>query len=186
MRRLITNLIIVLISIISLFLSIKSLLSNDIVNFLKTLLVIPVLLIPKKLVKKQIVSYDLYFLYVLFIFFAYFLGCIINFYGIIKIYDTLMHFLSGIFISYLALDLLKYLKVYKKNNVIHTTLFIVGIVSLSAVIWESFEFICNILFKTDPQNVLTTGVTDTMKDIIIALIGSLIVSFKLSYDVLKK
>ena len=38
-------------------------------------------------------------------------------------------------------------------------------------IWEIFEYIASIVFKEDVQNVLTTGVRDTMEDIIASLIS---------------
>ena len=38
------------------------------------------------------------------------------------------------------------------------------------------EFTCDNLFGKDAQNVLTTGVDDTMWDMIVAFIGSILVS----------
>ena len=41
---------------------------------------------------------------------------------------------------------------------------------------NAFEYIANMLFGGDAQRVVTTGVNDTMQDIIVAFIGALIVS----------
>ena len=41
-----------------------------------------------------------------------------------------------------------------------------------AGIWEIFEFTCDKLFNKDAQHVLTTGVNDTMKDMIVAILGT--------------
>ena len=40
--------------------------------------------------------------------------------------------------------------------------------------WEIVEFVINLVLHNDPQHVLDTGVTDTMMDMIVCLIGSLI------------
>ena len=45
-----------------------------------------------------------------------------------------------------------------------------------AALWEMFEYTCNILFGGDAQMVAKTGVNDTMQDMIVAFIGSMITS----------
>ena len=51
-----------------------------------------------------------------------------------------------------------------------------------ASLWECFEYCANILFGGDAQRVATTGVNDTMQDIIVAFIGSIIVSLIYSFE----
>ena len=54
-----------------------------------------------------------------------------------------------------------------------------------AGLWEIFEFTVDNLLGGDAQKVLTTGVTDTMKDIICALLGSILFSFCYLYECVK-
>ena len=42
-------------------------------------------------------------------------------------------------------------------------------------VWEIFEFTNDAIFQADAQHVMTTGVDDTMLDMIVALLGSVIV-----------
>ena len=44
-----------------------------------------------------------------------------------------------------------------------------------AVLWECVEFTIDNVMGTDTQKVLSTGVNDTMKDMICAILGSLLV-----------
>lgn len=128
------------------------------------------MLIPKILNKLKIkINIKLEFTYLIFILFAYFLGVIINLYDKITSYDTIMHFISGIFTGYIALNLLE------NNSKIHNILFILGFVSLIALSWKIFEYISSIIFNVDPQRVKLTGVSDTMKDMIVALLGGILV-----------
>lgn len=169
--RKINNLIIVVLSVVSYIIALYNLKRKILVRFLIAASSLIVLLVPKILRKFKIkISDNLEFAYLLFIIFAYFLGTVINFYDRFSNYDTLMHFLSGIFEAYIAICLTK-----DYNDKLLNLLFILGFVSLISVGWETFEFISSIILKVDPQRVETTGVTDTMKDLIVAIIGSIIV-----------
>lgn len=142
------------------------------VDVLIDICILPTLLVPEIFRKFNIkIDNNFEFIYILFIFFAYFLGTVIDLYTYIEHYDTLMHFLSGVFEAYIAIKLLKNNYNSKLNNIF----FILGFVSLISVGWEIFEFISSIVFKVDPQKVETTGIVDTMKDLIVALIGGILV-----------
>ncbi len=168
----INNLIIAVILVISYILAIHNISNNILVRFLIDIASLPVLFVPKILKKFKIkISDNLEFAYLLFIFFAYFLGTVINFYDRISIYDTIMHFLSGVFEAYIAFQIIK----DNKNSKMYNILFVLGFVSLLSVCWEIFEFTSSNLLDTDPQKVELTGVTDTMKDLIAALIGGILV-----------
>lgn len=171
--RKINNLIIISISVVSYIIGLNYLKNTLVVDFLKSIMILPVLLIPRIINKKIRIDIKLEMLYLLFIIFAYFLGVIINLYDMISFYDTLMHFVSGIFEAYLIIYILKY-KNIKLDNLL-LLIVILGFVSFISIMWETFEYISSILFKVDPQKVLKTGVTDTMKDLLVALLGSLIV-----------
>lgn len=161
----INNIIIVVLSVVSYFIALYNLKRKILVRFLIAITILPVLLVPKILRKFKIkISNKLELSYLIFVVFAYFLGTVINFYDRIPNYDTLMHFLSGVFEAYISIEL------FKKKDLLD----ILGFVALVSVGWEIFEFTASILLKVDPQRVELTGVTDTMKDLIVALIGAIL------------
>ena len=115
------------------------------------------------------------FIMISFVFVAQFLGVTCELYNSINYFDKFTHFLSGILTSLIALYLLKFYKI--KLNKIFVTVFIISITLAVASMWEIFEFTNSKLFYMDPQRVIKTGVNDTMYDIIVAFLGSIIVSF---------
>lgn len=54
-------------------------------------------------------------------------------------------------------------------------MFCMGVVALVAVLWEVFEFSYDQIFHGNMQQLIVTGVEDTMWDMIMALIGAMIV-----------
>lgn len=169
----INNFIIVVLIILSYAIALYNLKRKIMVRFLIAITILPVLFVPKLFRKLKFkISDSLELIYLIFIIFAYFLGTVVNFYERFNNYDTLMHFLSGIFEAFLAIQLL----INSKNNKFHDLLFILGFVALASVCWEIFEFTSSKVLHVDPQRVELTGVDDTMKDLIVALIGGIIVS----------
>lgn len=176
------NIMLISVSIIvSLFLVSYDIKNKDLYESLIKLCII-IILIPKILIifKVKISLYE-EFIYTIFVFFAYFLGSIINLYNKVYCYDTIMHFLSGFATSFLAIDILKRNNV-KYKNIIINIIFILGFSALVAVLWEIFEFSTDIIFKKDAQNVLATGIYDTMKDIISAMLATIIFIFIYVYE----
>ena len=112
-------------------------------------------------------------IWIIFIFMAHYLGVIAGMYNSLEYYDKITHTMSGILTAYLAMIILDHIKLKGKTMNI---LFIVSFSALCAVSWEVFEFVCNILVGGDAQKVLETGVDDTMLDMIVALLGSLVFS----------
>lgn len=157
--------------------------SGDIYNLLIRLSFIPVVFIPAILRKLKInISDTSEFIFIIFVFIGHFLGSIVALYNKIYWLDTFAHFLSGVVASFFILEFIKKAKI--KTNLLFEILFIVSMSSLIALSWEIFEFTCDNLFNKDAQKVLTTGVTDTMKDMIVALLGSLLFSISYAYEVL--
>lgn len=132
-------------------------------------LVVPTLL--EKMTKKEL-SINLKVFYFCFIFFADFLGCVVNLYGTVSWFDKFTHFLSGVFTAYIGLLLMKQF-CYKQNN-IGKIIYVLSFTCLIAVIWEFFEYGMDLLMAMDLQHVETTGVSDTMTDLIVAFLGSII------------
>ena len=111
------------------------------------------------------------FMYIIFIFMAHYLGVIEGFYNKFPGYDKIVHTLSGALTAYIAYLILKN---KKTNDTIFNIIFMISFTFMVAGMWEIFEFICNIFFGGDAQKVKTTGVDDTMWDIIVAFIGTII------------
>ncbi len=122
------------------------------------------------------------FVIILFIFAAHFLGATAEVYNKISWYDKFVHTLSGCLTAYLSLFLLFLLNKYnsydRKYNVIFMIMFSLAI----AASWEMFEYTANILFGGDAQRVALTGVNDTMQDIIVAFLGSILVSILYAFN----
>ena len=175
------NFLIILVSIIgSLYIVLTR--ENNVVLVLKDMsiiLTINALYILKKIFRIQI-SDEANFIYIIFIFFSHFIGVTCEVYNKIYWYDKFIHFISGILTSFASIYIIA--KSKKEKNVKFTILFIVSFSLMCASLWEIFEYLSSYYFNVDPQKVQVTGVTDTMGDIIVAFLGSIIVSFIYYYE----
>ena len=174
----INDALIFLVVLISICFAVKDFSIGSYDRLLGSLSIVFVLFVPriaKKLFKIEI-SNTMEFVYILFIFLAQFLGSVINLYNKIWWYDIFVHFLSGIFTSFLAIEVLKWFNVYKDKNKIFNALFIISISLMVAVLWEFCEFTGDTLFGMNVQHSIETGVKDTMEDMLVAFLGSIIVS----------
>ncbi len=109
------------------------------------------------------------------------IGMIFNGYDRIPYYDKIMHTLTGVIFALCGLIAFYVLKPRKQGKIEiepkefwQAAVFSVGFATIIAVGWEIVEFVLNLILHNDPQHVLETGVTDTMMDMIVCLIGSLI------------
>ena len=66
--------------------------------------------------------------------------------------------------------------IYKEKNKGFNFLFIISITLMIASLWEFLEFGVDTFFGMNVQHSIDTGVRDTMEDMLIAFLGSLIVS----------
>lgn len=129
----------------------------------------------EKIFKKKL-SPIVKFICILFVFCAHFLGATVELYNEFTYYDKITHTISGVLTALLALLLLKQLDMYHENKIFFNVLFIISVTLSVAVCWEFFEYFGNIFFGGDAQRVAKTGVNDTMQDMLVAFIGSIIVS----------
>lgn len=183
------NLLLIVIAIIGgIFYGILRILGNDLYGFLICISIIPVMLLPYLLQKffHLSISPQIESMYLIFVFFAHFLGSIVNFYHIINGYDKIMHLISGMLSAFIGFYLLVKLHHYKKTQLLFTIIFVIGVTLSIASLWEFYEFISDNIFQKDAQNVLTTGVTDTMLDMLMAFIGASIVCMKYYFEVIRK
>lgn len=108
---------------------------------------------------------------------AFLLGVACTFYHVVPYYDKIMHTLSGVLTVLLALPIYYMLKPGRRvertdrNQVI---VFVILAAIAVAGIWEIGEYILSLLTGMDNQNVLTTGIHDTMQDMIVCTIGALL------------
>lgn len=171
----IVNLLIFVIILVSIGFGIYEIANSDIYEFLICLTIIPIVYLPK--IIRKIFKFDISnineIIFIVFVFLAHFLGSILNFYNNIYFYDKLVHFLSGMVVAIIVLEFLVKNKRYDKNYIFNI-LFILGMSFMIAGFWEYFEYICDFIFKKDAQNVLTTGINDTMQDMLVATLGTIL------------
>lgn len=126
-----------------------------------------------KLKTVHILDFTIY----LFCFLSFTIGMVFNGYSRIPQYDKFVHTLSGVFFALFGLGfyyVLKPIKKLERNDYALASYFSVSFSLSVAVIWEIYEYFIDFLLHTDPQRVLTTGINDTMIDMIVCLIGALI------------
>lgn len=179
MKR-ITNTLIFLCSLAAICFMVKDINVGNYDRILGDITIPLVLLIPriiKNLFKIRITD-TMELIYVVFIILAQFLGSVVNLYNNDTTwwYDLFAHFLSGVLTSVLALVVLNWFGVYKEKNKGFNFLFIICFTLMVASIWEFVEFGTDVFLGMNVQHSLETGVRDTMEDMLIAFLGSLIVS----------
>lgn len=119
-------------------------------------------------------SQQLDFLVTVYVFLLYTLGIVLRLYSITSFYDKLAHTLSGVVIALFAIlvfHLLSPEKTMERARFPLAAFFVMATVAGIAGVWEIWEFIVSLIFGSDPQRVATTGVTDTMVDMIVCLLG---------------
>lgn len=120
---------------------------------------------------------EVHLVFVLFIFITLFLGTAEQFYHKFWWWDGLLHTFFGFGASFLAFLVLNMLYVVGKIKVrpIFIAFWVFAFTLMLATLWEIFEFAIDVLFGTHMQAEMTTGVTDTMVDLVVASFGALVV-----------
>lgn len=113
-----------------------------------------------------------------FIFVAYDLGVALGLYGSVPYIDKIVHGASGIVFTAAGLCVYYALSADRARGMFYNPRVSIGFsfcfAMMTAGIWEVIEFTGFLLTGRDSQNVATTGVSDTMWDIISCMIGSLL------------
>jgi Predicted membrane protein (DUF2238). len=120
--------------------------------------------------------------YIIFIFLAQFIGVTLELYNHLAYYDKFTHWLSGVGTALVALIILDLFNMYDNKKILFNIIYMIAVTLMVATFWELFEYIANIFFGGDAQRVELTGVNDTMQDIIVAFLGSILVSFIYFYE----
>lgn len=122
-------------------------------------------------------GYHMEFCVFVFTFLAYPLGGTAEFYQKIQGFDKVAHTLSGVFVAVLALALYLYLereRPLKAHSVPTAVLFVFFTSMAVAGLFELCEWTAAAITGRDLQHVLGTGVNDTMQDMLVCLIGTLL------------
>src|SRR3989338_2381038 len=100
-----------------------------------------------------------------------FIAVRIGWYGTIEIFDEIMHFIGGIAIAISYVLLLKIAQKEKKigeMNIWMYYLFIISLVALTAVTWEFYEYVLDVVL---PTHLRQPSIKDTMGDLFLGLLG---------------
>lgn len=119
------------------------------------------------------INKELYLLVLLFIFLSMFLGKLCNFYSIFPWWDKMLHTLSGLLLSIIALYLYKSLSPKDElevKNILLIVIFTFCFALAMGALWEIFEFTTDFLFNLNSQN---GSLQDTMGDLIADASGAL-------------
>lgn len=118
---------------------------------------------------------QLNFLVLAFIFLAYPLGACVDFYREIPGFDKLAHTLSGAFVGLLCLILYYAVKpghaIERRDRALAMCFVFFGSMAVAGL-WEIAEYFVNLITGIDVQRVATTGVADTIQDMIVCMIGT--------------
>lgn len=119
------------------------------------------------------ISYRVELMYYIFLILALSLGISADLYKTIPLYDKAVHTLSGAGTALIGFYMLRYFKAEKTPAVFRGMFMIFFSISV-AVAWEFFEFFCDKCLGQHMQQLVTTGVDDTMLDMLVATIGAII------------
>lgn len=124
--------------------------------------------------------YEIYTLALIFMFLASTLGSAYRFYDHVLYWDKFVHGISGILgllASYILFCTLKKTTYVKKEDRAIMYIFI-NVCNISiATIWELYEYSTLVLFNYDAIRHYSTGVHDSMTDIIVCIIGGGIATY---------
>lgn len=179
------NIFIIIIMILFAFsICLFNLLKGEITIGLKALIIIPIILIPsiiRKIFKVKF-KYIIETILILFMFFAYYLGYVFGIYDVIDGYDKIIHTISGVVASFIAIFILKAVDKYCDKNKWFNILFCICFALTTGVFWEFVEFGGDKFFGKNDQSV-ETGVDDTMYDLLVAFLGSFIFCLCYYYEI---
>lgn len=124
--------------------------------------------------------YEIYLLNIIFVYFASLIGSSFHGYSVPG-FDKVLHFTSGLLLSMVAILLFMVVKkvsrVENKEDY-HLFLIFINVTNLAiAVCWEFYEYAMLIFFNNDCINHYTSGVHDSMTDMLCAFVGGLIITY---------
>jgi hypothetical protein len=123
-----------------------------------------------------------------FCFLGYSVGTALRWYDDVPFYDDFTHLLSGVFFTLIGICLYARVKkkpVYPADEWLLQVTYGFFFSMFVAVIWEIGEFLMYLVTKHDAQHHETTGVFDTMQDLIACFAGSVVMGLDYLYHAKK-
>ena len=121
------------------------------------------------------VPLEFHIINLVFVYFASLLGSCLGGYSM-PYYDKFTHCASGVVICELIYFIYKY---YLRDNHRKGLMILNAVNSMVALLWEFYEYALLVFFNYDAINHWTSGVHDTITDMLVAVIGGLVLSFYL-------
>lgn len=131
------------------------------------------------------IPYHIEMLYYFFVLIALDFGICLDLYKLVPFFDKAVHTLSGAGTALIGFYALRYFKA-ENTPKIFKGLFIVFFSISIAVAWEFFEFFCDKCLGQHMQQLVSTGVDDTMFDMLAATIGAVIGGFLMTNKKVQK
>ena len=131
------------------------------------------------------------FTYELFLILHFLFGEIFNFYVLFNYYDTILHFVTAMLLSILGYSIIHY---YFDDNVLFMQLLFAFLFGISCeFFWEILEFSIDHFFNSNMQRFIKNGIiltgheaiSDTIKDMVVAIIGSSCITFLIKIKIIK-
>ena len=119
-------------------------------------------------------------LYYIFLFIALDMGICMDLYKTTPFFDKAVHFGSGILSALVGYYALIYFKAWHTPR-LFKALFIMFFSISIGVLWEFFEFACDKFLGQSMQQLVSTGVDDTMFDLLAATVGAAIGGFIMAH-----
>lgn len=120
------------------------------------------------------ISPQLHLAYLLFLVPSMIFGIDLDLYRLWDGYDKAIHLLSGVFATFVMLEVINNCKIKDRR---FAFLALISFVALTAVGWECFEFFYDQIFGGSMQQLIRSGVEDTMWDLTAAMSGGLLTCF---------
>ncbi len=149
--------------------------SYETVQSIATLVIIPGVWLVRRLFRFS-GGYQLECILYIFVFLSWLMGSAGELYYTVPYFDKMVHCLSGLFVSFLALTL--YMMLERRHsrvgeNPATACLFVFFASMAVAGMFELCEFVLTPITGRDMQHVAETGVADTMGDMFVCLIGTI-------------
>lgn len=171
--------IITCIVLINAILIIKKIVATNFIAIINNVLCLLTLLVPPLLNKMTKIKISELFklLYYIYIILTILIGIELSLIKNTLWYDKIIHFYFGLLAAIFGFFLLKYKNINLKQNLWFNILFIMSFVLLLATCWEFLEYFLDKLLTMNNQRTKQTGVNDTMLDLLVAFLGSILISF---------
>ena len=131
-----------------------------------------------KLLKIE-VPQEFYIINIIFVYFASLWGSCLGGYHL-PYFDKFTHFFSGIIFCEIAYIFYKHFLPNEKRKFL-MFIFINALNAMIALFWEFYEYALLIFFNYDAINHYSTGIHDSITDMLVAVIGSFILSLYLTH-----